>query len=63
MSKRMKLDLEQLKVQSFVTSLKDEEKADVKGGSNYFKCSQGAPCDTEFVSCPDTEVGCSMFTC
>ncbi len=62
MAKKMKLALKDLKIQSFVTSLKDEEKAEAKGGSGYFKCSW-YQCDTEFVSCPDTEAGCTEFAC
>lgn len=32
MSKNIKLDLKDLKVQSFITSLEDDDKAKVKGG-------------------------------
>ena len=44
MAKKMKLDLEELEVQSFVTSLHDESKTLVKGGAppTYY-CSED-PC-------------------
>lgn len=35
MSKKVKLNLENLEVQSFVTSLEDDEKKAVKGGASY----------------------------
>ncbi len=32
MKKKKKLNLEEIKIQSFVTSLKDDEKNEIKGG-------------------------------
>lgn len=56
----MKFNLEELKVQSFVTSLPDEQKKAVKGGgfsedscaSRYIKCPWTGGCD---CSLPCTE--------
>jgi len=53
----MKYDLEDLKVQSFVTSLNDEEEANVRGGgftegsciSRYIRCPGTAGCDCSIV--------------
>lgn len=56
MSKKMKLSLNELRVQSFVTSLNEEEKKDVLGGGTYLSgclyCSE--ECDTSPVECPDS---------
>jgi hypothetical protein len=59
MPKKLKLDLQGFKVQSFVTSLDTNEKANVKGGLTvdtvcYPFCSE---------ECTDTEVSCSCDTC
>lgn len=52
----MKLSLNELRVQSFVTSLNEEEKKDVLGGGTYLSgclyCSE--ECDTSPVECPDS---------
>lgn len=65
MAKKMKLNLNQLKVHSFVTSLKADEAADVKGGSGYFKCTYNPDvCNTDpQQSCPDTEEMCTDWNC
>jgi hypothetical protein len=43
MSKKMKLNLEELKVQSFVTSLKKEEKKEIYGGENQSNIAECTP--------------------
>ena len=54
--KKKKLNLENLKVQSFVTSLKEENPNTVKGGT----ASVPAMCDTDNPACANTPV-CSRF--
>lgn len=62
--KQKKLSLENLKVQSFVTSLKDNERRDLKGGVP-------GPGGTQYLTecypqyCPDTMQGgvCSIRIC
>lgn len=53
MPKKFKLDIESLKVQSFVTSLNNEAKRKIRGGE--------IPTDTCF-SCPDTYQECNTYT-
>jgi len=53
MPKKMKLDLNGLKIKSFVTSLEKDSEGRIKGGAtvptNCFpKCSFDAVCETEF---------------
>ncbi len=55
MSKKMKLDLKGLKVESFVTSLKDEEKAKAKGGWTGLHICDTWPEICESETCPDSE--------
>ena len=43
MPKKNKLNLENVKVESFVTSLSNEQKSDAKGGAT------GEPCVTAFI--------------
>jgi hypothetical protein len=50
MAKKAKLELNALRVKSFVTSLKDEEKKDVKGGKSCTYCSQLDSCDTYCIT-------------
>jgi hypothetical protein len=59
MPKKLRLDLGNLKVQSFVTSLEGDEASKVKAGAtNDTMCLPG--CSDE---CTDTEVSCSCYTC
>jgi hypothetical protein len=47
MSKKMKLDVNDLKVQSFVTTLEKEEKKEIKGGiwpTIIYPCTPVNPC-------------------
>lgn len=57
MSKKMKLEINGLKVQSFVTSLEKEEKKEIHGGvppTRLFPCTPINPCIeiSGAVSCP-----------
>lgn len=62
MSKKIKMDLKDLKVQSFVTSLDEEEKSQLKGGlpNTCVTCdlecsfSRWMDCMTEYLSCFQT---------
>lgn len=73
MPKKLKLSLDQLKIQSFVTSLDDIESKKVKGGETEFgltcnfKCGRTAywECETDPCSytceCDPTDYGCFTF--
>lgn len=58
--KNKQLKLDQLKINSFLTSIKDETLETVKGGEPYFTIkvceSLGKECITHL--CPVTQVGC-----
>jgi hypothetical protein len=55
MSKKMKLNINNLKVESFVTSLQDEEKGKAKGGWTAW-CETWPPiCETDAPCGPDSE--------
>lgn len=58
MAKKAKLELSALKVNSFVTSLKDEDKKELKAGGTCTICSRMNSCDTY---CP-TEI-CPTHSC
>ena len=47
MDKKVKVDLKDLNVQSFVTSLEDEEKSKVKGGWATFPLTRCVPICTD----------------
>jgi hypothetical protein len=51
MPKKLKLSLKSIKVQSFVTSLKDDEKKNVHGGTTQIQC------ETEQPECPTLSCG------
>ncbi len=55
MSKKVKLDLKGLKVESFVTSLKEEEKAKAKGGWTGGRLCFTWPVICESDTCPDSD--------
>jgi hypothetical protein len=56
MSKKMKLNINDLKVVSFVTSLKDEEKGKAKGGWTGYCWKTWPPeCKTDEPCGPDSE--------
>ena len=64
MGKKLKLSVEGLKVTSFVTSLKDDQKEKVMGGATpWTKCSSPALCSEE--TCPDVTCTCptNHYTC
>lgn len=55
MPKKVKLNMEGLKIQSFVTSLEDSQKEEVKGGLPY-TCRTCGDCSwTYFWYCPPTD--------
>ncbi len=70
MPKKLKLNLKGLKVQSFVTSLKDEEKTKIRGGdvltNSCLQCTetcQGCNTYTDCPTCPEgTCVSCETFS-
>ena len=65
MTKKMKLSLDNLKVQSFVTS---EEAKDVKGGESFNNCPNTTlpaiicDCPTEGIECSNP-ILCQTFGC
>lgn len=59
MGKNLKLDLKDLKVQSFVTDLEDEEKAKVKGGLPWTCVTCNFYCSgSRYVYCESEIIGC-----
>jgi hypothetical protein len=56
MPKKLKLDLKGLKVQSFVTSLEDGEKKQVKGGDPY---TLETDCPSCLPTCNSCQVTCA----
>jgi hypothetical protein len=68
MGKKLKLDLKEFRVQSFVSSLKDDEQDEVKGGGDTrfcpsgqysgCPCTQYTDCGTCYLSCYPTCSGC-----
>lgn len=69
MPKKLKLGLNGLKVQSFVTSLHNEEKSGVKGGVSDPICSENNCDTTPYGTCEtyqtcETDCGtCQGYTC
>lgn len=65
MGKKLKLNLDALKVKSFVTSINDEQQEQVRAGeaSRWTKCSYPALCSEE--SCPEVTCTCptNWYTC
>ncbi|MCC6864527.1 MAG: pinensin family lanthipeptide [Ignavibacteria bacterium] len=55
---KRKLKLEDLRVQSFVTSLKEDEVKKLKGGTSYCICSTSS-CETTDVSGCSSSSACS----
>lgn len=55
MAKKMKLNLEDLKVQSFVTSLKKDEKDELKGGKP--PVPDTFTCEVSYGPCPSNGYG------
>jgi hypothetical protein len=55
MSKKIKLNLEDLKVESFVTSLNNKQKNMIKGGSNFCTWTCGTNCGSNCL--------CATFDC
>jgi hypothetical protein len=51
MSNKIKLNLEELKVESFITSLKDEEKDKIKGGSFGWSIGPETQCSANRLHC------------
>jgi hypothetical protein len=68
MSKKLKLDLNDLKVTSFVTSLGDGQKKGIKGGATPL-CGPVSEyeCPTQYVGCPTFQTcetcDCGTETC
>lgn len=55
MPKKIKLDLQGLKVQSFVTTLKEDQKEEVKGGLPYTCNTCAMDCSYTYIWwCPPT---------
>ena len=64
MDKKTRLDLKDLKVQSFVTSLDDTEKAKVKGGINPTCNTCDDDCSITYIwACPTDKNWPTCFTC
>ena len=61
--KKKKLKLKELKVQSFLTDLKKEEKRTVMGGMTVGDiCGSGAPvCGSDVPACNNTFPICTLF--
>lgn len=53
MKKKKKFNLEEIKIQSFVTSLNDDEKKGIKGGFTIWVLCPGPPDQSDFpIFCP-----------
>lgn len=70
MPKKLKLDLNGLKVNSFVTSLENNDSKKIKGGvtwTEYVSCSCAGDCPTVYAYTCDTCLtnceGCNTDTC
>ncbi len=64
MSKKMKLDLEDLNVQSFVTSLQDNEQQKVKGGIPLTCNTCDDDCSVTYIwACPTDRNWPTCYTC
>jgi hypothetical protein len=63
MGKKLKLDLGEFRVESFVTSLEGDQQHKVKGGGDTRFCPSGqysgCPCDPP----PSRHTDCGQFTC
>jgi hypothetical protein len=63
MAKKLKVNLEDIRVQSFLTSLQDDEKEEVKGGSGSacwttpwdWMCNSYLPCIVTWDACDEPE--------
>jgi hypothetical protein len=59
MAKKLKVNLEGIKVRSFLTSLKDDEKNDIKGGTGFtnpwdYMCNSHIECiESWHLDCED----------
>jgi hypothetical protein len=61
MPKKIKLNLEDLKVESFVTSLNRDEKDDIKGGNSMPSACPSDACGMQAGSCSGNEL-CGTIT-
>jgi hypothetical protein len=59
--KKMRLKLEDLKIQSFVTTLSDAERQKIKGGAPIIS-NNGDPCDT-YPACPPFTIRSECAPC
>jgi hypothetical protein len=63
MPKKLKLDINNLKVQSFVTSLENRDKTKIKAGADKTRDYDTFPCNTCDDPCEPSFGGTCVYTC
>ena len=62
--KKLRLDVEDLRVDSFATDREDEDRGTVEGFvSRYFSCNGTCPCYPEYPDTYDCTIDTAAYTC